>query len=323
MDNTQKKDTQTTEKPVGKSEGGFFSIRNKITVCFLVPILFMVIIGLTAYIKAENGMEENFRDSTIQTLNMAVEYVEMSCSFIESESMKYLLDSNLNKYSMGLMKNSGDEQTSVYNTIRSNMLSAQVSNPFISQIHIVTPRGVNMLSTQISSEDGILEDYLEEASGEDQNLNRWTDRHDALDKHLSMRQDNYIMAYQIMNQANTCCIVIDMKQSAIQEFLEGLDLGDGSIVGFVTEGGREVVCENTEENGADIASDGAVFSGQDFMPTAGDEPSGYRDVNYNGSKYLFLYSKSQKTGVTLCALVPRRVITGQAEEIKRLTILII
>lgn len=323
MDNTQKKDTKTTEKPVQKSGGGIFGIRNKITVCFLVPILFMVVIGLTAYTKAENGMEENFRESTIQTLNMAVEYVEMSCSFIESESMKYLLDSNLNKYSMGLMKNNGEEQASVSNTIRSSMLSAQVSNPFISQIHIVTPQDVKMLSTQLSAEDGILEDYLAEASADGQNLSRWADRHDALDKHLSMRQDDYILVYQIMNQANSCCIVIDVKQSAIRDFLEGLDLGEGSIVGFVTEGGREVLSENLGESGVSVTADGTVFFGQAFMPGAGAEQSGYQDVDYNGSKYLFLYSKSQETGVTLCALVPSRVITGQAEEIKRLTILII
>ncbi len=180
-----------------------------------------------------------------------------------------------------------------------------------------------MLSTQMSAEDGILEDYLEEASAGAQTLERWTDRHNVLDKHLEIRQDDYILAYQIMNQGNNSCIVIDVKQSAIRDFLEGLDLGEGSIVGFVTAGGREIVCTNTEENGADIAADGAVLSGQDFMPAAGAEPSGYQDVNYNGSKYLFLYSRSQKTGVTLCALVPRGVITGQAEEIKHLTIFII
>ena len=323
MDNTQKKDTQTTGKRDKKASGGLFGIRNKIAVCFLVPILFMIVIGLTAYTKAEDGMEENFRESTIQTLNMAVEYVEMSCSFIESESMKYLLDANLNKYSMGLMKNNAEEQAAAANTLRSSMLSAQVSNPFISQMHIITPGGINMLSTQMSAEDGILEDYLEEASAGAQTLERWTDRHNVLDKHLEIRQDDYILAYQIMNQGNNSCIVIDVKQSAIRDFLEGLDLGEGSIVGFVTAGGREIVCTNTEENGADIAADGAVLSGQDFMPAAGAEPSGYQDVNYNGSKYLFLYSRSQKTGVTLCALVPRGVITGQAEEIKHLTIFII
>lgn len=306
-----------------KKMGGLFSIRNKITVCFIVPILFMVIIGMTAYRKAESGMENNFRDSTIQTLNMAVEYVEMSCNFIESEGMKYILDSNLNRYSMGLTKGNAEEQTGITNTLKSSMLSAQVSNPFINNIHIVTPSGVSMLSTIISGENGILEEYLEEMSKEDGSLTRWTDRHGALDKHLEMNSDDYILAYQIMNQSENSCIVIDVKQSAIREFIQGLDLGDGSIVGFVTESGREIIIENQDGDSANTVDGEKVFYGQSFMPEGQDESSGYKDVVYNGSEYLFLYSRSANTGTTICALVPQDVITGQADEIRNLTVFMI
>lgn len=322
QDKAQEKAVET--KTGRQSKSRVFSIRNKIAACFLVPVFFMIIIGISAYNKAESGMEDNFRESTIQTLNMAVEYVEMSCSFIESESMKYLLDANLNKYSMGLVKNNADEQAGIVNTLKSNMLSAQVSNPFISQIHIVTPSGVNMLSTKISSEDGILEEYLSDAGGDSKNLSRWTDRHSALDKHISGSADEYILAYQIMNQGNSSCIVIDVKQSAIREFMEGLDLGEGSILGFVTAGGRELICEKPGADGADVHAEGsAVFYGQDFMPGADAELQGFRDVVYNGGKYLFLYSRSRTTGITICALVPRTVVVGQAEEIRSLTIMII
>lgn len=293
-----------------------FGIRNKITLCFIVPIVFMIVIGITAYKKAESGMEGNFRDSTVQTLNMAVEYVEMSCSFIESESMKYLLDADLNKYSMGLTSGNAEESAGIANRLRSTMLSAQVSNPFISQIHIVTPAGVNMLSTKMSGEDGILEEYLAEVSGEGQSLSRWTDSHAGLDKKLGMGAEEYILSYQIMNQANTCCIVIDIKRDTIRDFLEGLDLGRGSIVGFVTANGREIIA-------GEEGTQGPVFYGQEFMPGSEDEADGFKNVKYNGEEYLFLYSKSQATGAVICALVPRTVIVGQAEEIKSLTLLII
>ena len=308
------------DKKAGKETFRLFGIRNKITLCFIVPIVFMVIIGVTAYKKAESGMEANFRDSTVQTLNMAVEYVEMSCSFIESESMKYLLDANLNKYSMGLSR---DESAEIASGLRSTMLSAQVSNPFISHIHIVTPAGINMLSTKMSGENGILEDYLAEAAGEGQSLARWTDRHNALDKHMGMLGDEYILSYQIMNQANSSCIVIDVKQSAISDFIDGLDLGEGSIVGFVTAGGREIISTSAEADDGSDPVGGPVFYGQDFMPAEGDELEGFQDVKYNGKEYLFLYSKSQATGATICALVPRSVIVGQAEQIKSLTLVII
>lgn len=318
---TENRESAADRKNTDRRAIRLFGIRNKIAVCFIVPLLFMIVIGFIAYNKAESGMENNFRDSTVQTLNMAVEYVEMSCSFIESESMKYLLDSNLNKYSMGLAK--AEEQAQIANNLKSTMLSAQVSNSFISQIHIVTPAGVDMLSTKVSAEDGMLEEYLAQQAGEGQSLERWTDRHSALDKHMTMNEEEYILSYQIMNQANTSCIVIDIKQSTIRDFIEGLNLGEGSIVGFVTAGGRELICENLAENGQSNLAGGAVFAGQEFMPAADAEESGFQDVEYNGKQYLFLYSRSRTTGVTICALVPRAVIVGQAEEIKDLTFLII
>ena len=82
------KAAKTSASSNSKSGLMLFSIRNKIIVCFLVPILFMVVVGVSAYQKAAEGMSEKFTDSTTQTINMAMEYVDMSCSIIESEGMK-------------------------------------------------------------------------------------------------------------------------------------------------------------------------------------------------------------------------------------------
>jgi len=315
---TSKADRKKDIEP--KSGNRILGIRNKIVACFLVPIIFMVLIGVISYHKAEDGMQGNFRDSTMQTLNMAVEYVDMSCDFIEAGAMKYLLDANLNKYSMGLLKADPDEQANVENTLKSSLLSEQVANPFISQVHIVTPTGVDMLSTKLSAQPGILDEYLADVSVNG-SLPRWIDRHTVLDKHMTSTESDYILAYEIMNQGNTACIVYDLKKSKFEEFLTGLDLGDGSIVGFVTTGGREIVIENIAENAPSNLAEGDVFAGQDFF-TQSTEQSGYQDVKYNGKAYLYLYSKSNETGITICALVPEKVITGQAQDIKSLTWLI-
>ena len=53
-----------------------------------------MIIGISAYNKAEEGMNQNYQDSTLQTMKMAMEYVDMSCAFIESEAMKYAFDAD-------------------------------------------------------------------------------------------------------------------------------------------------------------------------------------------------------------------------------------
>ena len=89
--------TKTPKKTSGRSgkSSKLFSIRNKIVVCFLVPIVFMIIIGISAYQKSAEGLSEKYTDSTLQTVRMATEYLEMTCDFIRSEGLKYAYDDDL------------------------------------------------------------------------------------------------------------------------------------------------------------------------------------------------------------------------------------
>lgn len=49
-----------------------YSIRNKIILCFLIPIVFMIIVGIAAYNKASDGLQDKFMESTGQTIYMAM-----------------------------------------------------------------------------------------------------------------------------------------------------------------------------------------------------------------------------------------------------------
>lgn len=307
-----------------------FSIRNKIICGFVVPIIFMIIIGVSAYQKAAEGMNEKFTDSTVQTIQMATEYVDMSCTFIESEGVKYAFDKELSKYFLGMFEGNEIDRVSAVTSARSEMLSSQTSNPFINDIHIVTKQGISMLTTAVAgsssssstiSTEGILSEYKEDVSGGQKTIEKWIDGHDLLDSALALDREEYILVYEIMGQSNGACIVIDIKSDTIKEFLQGLDLGDGSIVGFVTKNGREIICENLPEGEESVLAEGSsVFYEQDFYSLINEENmQGSSEVEYMGDKYLFIYSRSGKTGCTVCALVPIRIVTGQAETIKTLT----
>ncbi|MCM1542948.1 MAG: methyl-accepting chemotaxis protein [Blautia sp.] len=310
----------------GKKSGMMlFSIRNKIIVCFLVPILFMIVVGVSAYQKAAEGMSEKFTDSTTQTISMATEYVDMSCSFIESEGTTYAFDQDLSKYYIGLYNDDPISKMKVTDSTRMDILASQTSNAFINNIHIITKEGINMFSTGISTtQTGFFQEYKDSVPQEGKGVQRWIDSHDFLDTTLKLKPQDYILAYQILSQSGNACIVIDIKTKTIKEFLETLDLGDGSIVGFVTENGREIICENLAEGEEGIFEEGeTVFYGQEFFPVpdaeSDENQSGSQEVTFRGQQYLFIYSTSSKTRATVCTLVPMDVITGQAEEIRSLT----
>lgn len=308
-----------------------FSIRNKIAFAFLIPIGFMIVIGLTAYEKAVEGMSDNFRDSTQETISMATKYLDMSGTFIESEAMKYAFASDLSKYFLGMYESDSLGKLNVLTNIKSDVMSSQTSNPFISNIHIVTKSGINMISTKSSNTlDGFWDEYRETVSTGKKSVEPWIDSHPMIDEKVGTAESDYILAYETTSQSSNAGIVIDVKANTIRDFLAGLDLGEGSIVGFVTENGREIICENPGEGQESIQTEGKkLFYGQDFYAVASasedeeQELNGTSTITYGETEYLFIYSRSTKTKATVCALVPMSIVTSQAQDIKDLTIQIV
>ncbi len=307
-----------TKDGQAKSRWMIFGIRNKIAVCFVVPLLFMIVIGVSAYRKSADGMSAKFQESTVQTIDMVKEYIDMSTTFIEAEGMKYAFDADVGKYLQGTLESDPVAKMEVMNNIKADLISSKTSNPFICNIHIITKENINMLTTaEDKGAKGIYTEYTAAVSTGTRGIIKWIDSHPLLDEVMEIKNQDkdYILSYEILSKSNNGCVVIDVKESEIKAFIDQLDLGDGSIVGVITESGREVLSSGAE-SGA-----GSVFFGQDFFRTiSGDNLSGSMEVEYNGEESLFIYSRSEKTNVTVCALVPMKVITGQAEEIKTMTV---
>lgn len=300
-----------------------FGIRNKITVCFIVPVIFMIIIGAISYQKAEAGLSQKYRDSTVQTIKMAREYIDTSCAFIESEGMRIAFDSVVNKYMLGTLDNTSVEGNNARNSITDSIWSTKSSNPLIHNIHIVTKEEVDMLSTGASgSKSGILSEYKEETGDVSGEIPKWIDEHAVLDEYLELKDQGYILAYEVIPDENIGCVVIDIKKTAIQEFLDGLELGEGSIVGFVTANGRELVSVQVPEGEKkSVIAGETVFADKEFFAAIDEENSeGALEVRYGGEENLFIYSRSKEVGVTICALIPMCIVTSQAQEIRMITV---
>ncbi len=315
------------ESKMGKSSAFMIlGIRNKIVVCFLVPIIFMVIIGVSAYWKAAEGLSEKFQEATVQTIGMAKEYIEMSCNFIKAEGTKYAFDTEVVSYVRGSLEKDPGQKLKVSSNIKSGMLSSQTANPFINNIHIVPKEKTHILTTgSRHTVRGIFDEYMESVASPTYGIVNWIDSHPLLDEALGITDDYYILSYEVMTQSNSGCVVIDISISAVSDFISGLNLGEGSIVGFVTEGGREVISEQLTKGQESVLKEGeSVFWGKDFFQAVNAENAmGTTEVSFQGESYLFIYSRSDLINATICALVPMGVVTNQATEIKNLTVMLI
>ncbi len=314
-----------------KLNKNLFGIRNKIFVCVLVPIVFMIIVGVASYKKAAEGMQQKYQESTLQTINMVKEYIEMSNDFIATEAMKYAFDDNLNKYGLGLLDNDLELRADTLAETKSNLKSAQTTNKFISNVHLITKSGQAIVTTKSSGQtvttekDGFLELYLKDVPVNGKTPQKWIDGHALLDEKLELPKKDYMLSYQLLSENKSFCVVIDVKTESILDLIQNIDLGKGSIVGFVTENGRELLYENVKEGEDGSSVDENVVFGEYILqiPQEDESLNGWLNVTYQGKDCLFIYSKSDLNNATVCALVPVEIITGQAEDIKILTITLV
>lgn len=329
--NTESKTKQTAQ--VSASTGGakttqmnpFFSLRNKIFASFLIPVIFMIVIGWISYKYAAEGMSGNYTDASQQTANMAIQYLDTSVTYIQSEGMRYAFDNNVELFFLGLPGKSPIAMSNDINDLRVLLMASQTSNPFLGDIHIIPNNKMNIITTYTTDRhEGIFDEYQADMLaryGDVNSIPRWIDEHPLLDEQLGFSTNDYFISYQQMSNKRLGYVVIDIHKSALEEILSDIDFGEGSITGFVTDSGKEIYCYGVADGETRSFEEGALFTKESFFneSIANTENNGFMEVRYQGEDYLYLYNKSEVCNLTLCSLIPLRVVTGQAERIKTVT----
>lgn len=304
------------------------SIQNKIILCFIVPIFCMIVVGITAYQKASEGMSRQFLESAEQTISMANTYLDAINNYVEGEAKKYADSTDLNSYFSGAFEGPDNTTTKLklLNSTKDDLFSAQSGNHFINNLYVIPQSGLKLVSTVSSmTTQGFFEECREEAESRSRN---WVDRHAVLDGYMGVTDADYIMSYQIMSKNEKGMIIIDIKPEAIQEFLQELVIGEGSYAAFVTENGREIVVDYQEQGSYGDAVEVLLYQEAFYQECVGEciaagETVGNKEVVFQGQEYLFIYSWGEDTGAMICMLVPRATIMGQADQIKAITVVMV
>ena len=308
-----------------KQKVGIMNIRNKIFLCFIIPIVCMVIVGVASYRKASDGMSSQFEETAGQTVNMGVEYMDLICSNIETTASRYVVDTDFESYVLGMPGKSSIEKSQYYSSMRLGLMSVQSSDDHINNIHLVTKDVSPMITTAVSEKiDGVYDEYinhLKEETGLESSFPKWITAHPYLDEVLSLKPDETFITYQTQDSSKFAYIIIDVKKESLADILDNVNFGSGSYVAILNESGDEIV----KECGTDAFLTDDLFSNESFYTDAvsGSELSGNKTVTYNNEEYLYIYQKSEKTGLMLCALIPNSTIVGQAEDIKGLTLVLV
>lgn len=58
-------------------------IVKQISIAFIIPILFVILIGALSYMQSEKGLREKYEESAMTTINMTAQYIDLGLQLVE------------------------------------------------------------------------------------------------------------------------------------------------------------------------------------------------------------------------------------------------
>lgn len=294
------------------------TIRFKLVASFMVPILFIILLGIVSYNKAAEGIVDNYEKATLQAIEMAGEYIFFGIDAAEATSIQYVNDDNIAKYLSDRYGNDNVEHIELQKTVTNLFNAKKATDDFIQEIYLISDKA-DTISTKGKYESGILSEYLETEVGSliKKNSNKiiWSGNDTYLDSKLGSNGSDYAIRL-IRSLDGRAVLAIDISSDKLAKILEDLEFNESGLLGIVTEGGKEISA---------LSIDNPIFADKSFYHEAvnGENESGSEYVKDDGKEYLWMYSKIGESGTMICALMPKEIIAAQANSIKQLTIIIV
>lgn len=309
------------DKGTGKKSYGLFGIKTQLIFGFLIPVIFVIVVGIVAYNTASKGLISNYEDSSTTNIEMAVKFLDYGFESLESSVLSYATDADLRKYTLGTMTDA-KERGAYLATLKSDMNADTSTNKFLSNLYLVTKEGIETITTtgytDVDGTGSIYATLIEQPEAavlSSSSNGGWVGSHPYIDENLKGLESLYACAYIKNFTHKSACVVADLKMSVVTEILEGVDLGEGSIVVFITADGREIVAEGETQGVAELDAFKRLY--------AAEEATSSEYIDFKGEEYLFVISKSAINGSAVCAFVPKSAVVGAASSIKGITVILV
>ncbi|MBR5598098.1 MAG: methyl-accepting chemotaxis protein [Lachnospiraceae bacterium] len=323
--------TENSEKDVKKEKKKLnfdINIKLQLLVGFVIPVIFVILVGMISYNKAEEGMISNYESAAQNTINTQMDYLDFGFSLIRGDAVQIKLDTELQSLVSGTYKSNPSKASSITTQTNSSITIKANLNQFIKNIYIIPKSDQNIISTTKIMTDGIhqpvgfFEDWSQTEEGKAINSSQitgWISDHPEMDTRTTYDPEEYVLSFITPFPNKAAVLVVDISKERVKEALHSIDVSEGAIIAFVTAEGKEIV----------VMEDGNTtninFFEQEFFQNSllNEEKSGWEYVTYEGKEYLYIYRISEETGATLAYLVPEAKVTASAAEIRNVTIILV
>ena len=313
-------------KPVISLFTSLKSIRAKLILSFLVPIVLLVSQGYISFSNTKNTTKDIAKQSSITAMETSGKYLDVVFRSVDDIAGRLFADPDIQDY---LTKDFTDDQVfdkaELFKRVNNKFQSNSSFNPDIKSIMLISGKeGSASIFTNIVFNDlkdmSFVNKLNESSSG-----TLWFGYHKEMDTLNNAASADYSLSQiKLVKDIDTMktvgLLVIDVKPDMVSDLMASIKLGsDGSkqLIHFVGPDGRVITNGQTVEN-SDIAN-------QEFYKKIqkSKELTGSDDINYNGTAYLMTYYKISDTGYTLIGMLPQSELTAAANKIILTTVIMI
>lgn len=325
-----KVNVKTISLPKFVSVGKARKIQNVLISAFMVPVFFIVVLGVVSYRRASDTIVEKYKESSMSAISAESLYFSLLCDTVEVKANEIIIDSNTSGYYEKYYRSNKAHDS--YRNLRNNFIQAVGSVDYIQFYDIIALNG-NQFTTRVDSNllpEDAYDVFL--ASPEAVYLSdarkAWIGNNTYFDQVFGQSDaESGFVLYQKFLKAKAL-VSLEIKRQSILDALAEMDFGEGSYKAIVTQDGREIGVQDV------LADDGVtmvqqnmtetMFVGNSFYEESryAEEP-GSMEINHQGKRYLYVYAPTGATGITLCGLIPYENIMEDAKAIRNITVILV
>ena len=311
------------------------SLRVKLTTFFLIPVIFIIIVGYTAYSIASQGTQETYESNAVTALEQIANYYELTFAVVESKTEQLSSISEIKNYYGGAYTDGDQSRTALSEIYRSAKNLAQSDN-IVGDLSVLAYK---QTSFSVANGNYMMIDYGgASAAGEFEKTSDFALLPGGGSEGGWMGVRTFIDSYEHANSIEStpyCAVYVkpfyssvgdklgyistDIKLDTSLKALESIDLGEGSTFAFITPDGVE-----TNMNGKSNPNE-TIFANTTFFDdiSAATESSGFEWMKdaADGKVYLYVYAKVGDSGAVICGRVPETVIKAGVDNIRTASVI--
>lgn len=298
------------------------SIKAKLLLAILVPVCFIVFLGVTSYTKAANSLNSSYKDSSETSISMTSEYLYFIVNTVRAEYNQYINNSEIDDYVNGKLEGMIMEKRR-YETYQAEFRTNISGTSFLTGVHVLADKAPSIFTPIGNNYDDDIATYSEVASSTagqlaDSDNSRYflVGKLESVDEKSGVLATDYSFRMIRRMPSSEGYLIVDLDNELVLDLLTKLEAGEGSYAALITEDGYEITSTEVEKT---IFADKSFY--QDFLSS--EEEIITKDVEFEGASYIFVASKIKGTTACVATLVPQTTVTAKAIEIKNTTILVV